>query len=276
MNRTLLAAYPSFFVLAVAIGCSSRDFAGSEGSGGHSGTAGQGGAAGGASTLVGGADSGGSNAVTGVGGAGASGIPEGGSSDAGAGAVAGGEGGATQGGASSNDGGATASGGYCAGKPAVALPMVVSDRFLPLGWLNDTMDLRPIQDPCPSRPASPVGECFTYEWTPTTSTWAGVEFQYPAYNWDAKPGLCVQDGAKFVRAKVRGAVGGEKVKLIGPKVFTTIHTLTTNWEELELSLEGVDYNNVNPQGGVDGAVGLVFMDPAPGKQRVYIDDIRWE
>jgi hypothetical protein len=185
------------------------------------------------------------------------------------------------GGTPGGDGGAgpMSTGGYCADKPITLLPMVVSDSFFPTGYLVDhvdDMDLHQIMEPCPSRPASAVGKCFTFEWTPTTSTWAGMLFQYPANNWDTKPGLCVQAGAKVVRFQVRGAAGGEKVRLSAVKVYSDIMALSTSWQEVQLSLVGVDYNAVNPMGGVDGGVQLVFTDAALGKQRAYIDDVRWE
>jgi hypothetical protein len=53
-------------------------------------------------------------------------------------------------------------------------------------------------------------------------------------------------------------------------------TLTTDWTPVDLDISDVDYNAVNPAGGVNAGLEVVFVNAAGGQQRVYVDDMVWQ
>jgi hypothetical protein len=182
------------------------------------------------------------------------------------------------------------------GGPA-SLPFVVSDEFVPSGFMGDSpTDFNGIKmssdsTKCPTRVAGALGACYTIAWTPTFvgdagSAWVGVYWQYPSNNWGAKSGRIVAPGAKKVTFSAVGAAGGEAVEFIvggvnnpaGAVVLPNadsfnVHTdatLTTSWASYEVSLADSSYSSVI--GGFAWSITSSSKTPVT----FYVDNIEWE
>jgi hypothetical protein len=207
--------------------------------------------------------------------------------------------GSTQG----DDGGVPAqeasTGDDASGSSGVALPFYVSDQFVPTGFMGDstaqTNNITLAHDAvtCKApRPPNAGGDCFTATWAATlaagaASAWAGVYWQSPANNWGALPGKAIAPGAQKVSFYAAGAKGGEVIQLsVGGinangadpslKYGDTFGikappiTLTTDWTQYEISLQGAQYTTV--------LGGFCWVATSTTGQSVtfYIDDIQWE
>ena len=137
-----------------------------------------------------------------------------------------------------------------------------------------------------------VGECHTVIFAPDMDdaglSWAGVEWQYPANNWGAAPGLLVPAGATQITFYARGALGGEKVTFsaggtgvasaTAPCVDTVVGTtadtaLTTTWTQYTIPLTGTYAGGV-----LNGFTWVAAADEIPNgaaTETFYIDDIEW-
>jgi hypothetical protein len=159
--------------------------------------------------------------------------------------------------------------------PTVALPITVTDKWYPSGWVADpyTMGLfastdpltKPITiedqtgaatGPCSTRVAGAVGQCWKVTYNPQVDAdggapgFAAVVLLSGQSNWDnslAAPRPA--QGATKISAQVRGEAGGEAVTFTfgaaGDGFQTKVPTTLTNaWQEVALPMNGVPYDHV--------------------------------
>jgi hypothetical protein len=137
---------------------------------------------------------------------------------------------------------------------------------------------------CPPRAVSALGTCFAFEWTPEKLPSVFVQWIYNS-NWEVDSiwdSLCVAPGATKLKFLARGERGGELATF---GVLTDIElsdvSLTDSWQEYSIDLPS-DYNHHVDADGVaeDPGVRVGFLlkltHPELGRQRVFVDDIRWE
>jgi hypothetical protein len=179
----------------------------------------------------------------------------------------------------------------------VSLPFVVSDDFVPSGFMGDSptdfnsIKLSSSSAECPTRLPGALGTCYKVAWTPLRvgdagSSWVGVYWQYPQDNWGAKAGRQVAPGATKVTFSAYSEADGLQVEFIAGGVnvtggmpnltyadsFTamTTVTLTTSWAQYEIPLSGDSYSSVI--GGFAWSITTSSTAPVT----FYIDNIEWE
>ncbi len=184
--------------------------------------------------------------------------------------------------------------------PISALPVAVTDHWYASGWAADdytmgmfatgipwtiTDQTGSATGPCSSRVAGALGHCFKVTYAPLTNpdgvtpTHASIAFLgalaggAPNFT-DATMAPRVAQGAKRLAGAVTGAVGGEAVLFnLGSNSdpasyqFTTL-ALTTAWQKIEITLEGVTYDHfLSPFGfGTTSTTPITF----------YYDDLRFD
>ena len=159
------------------------------------------------------------------------------------------------------------------------LPFAVDDWYGPSGYMGDGESPGAISDAMTcrdDRPASWVGNCHLYTWTPGTQMWAGVYWQYPDGNWGDRPGLQIPAGATRISFRAWGETGTEQVDFMvgmmavdGFEIARMQVPLTTEPQELSIDLGSTSYARV--VGGF-GWVAKKSTTPVT----FGIDDIRWE
>jgi len=222
--------------------------------------------------------------------AGTGGTPVGGGGGTGGGGTGGGGtgGGGTGGGGS---GGTPAGGAGSTGLPAIdcddgvqvkaPLPVVVTEAgFIVSGYYETSAtEFLQVNEACPDRPPGAAGTCLVFEWTPATRTWVGVLMQYPANNWGGPtggPGLCIADGAEKVIFSARAEEDGVTAAFGAVGVETGDVELTTEWQDFELDISAVNYNEYNTKGGVNGGFSIVMVGTATDPpKKIYVDNIQW-
>lgn len=157
------------------------------------------------------------------------------------------------------------------------LPFAVDDWYGPSGYMGDGERPGAITDAMTCREGRPttwMGNCHRYTWTPGTTLWAGVYWQYPDGNWGDLAGLPIPAGATKVSFQAWGATGTEKVDFMvgmmavdGFQVTREQIALTTTPTQYSLELAGSTYVKVV------GGFGWVAKDTAV---TFGLDDIRWE
>lgn len=163
------------------------------------------------------------------------------------------------------------------------LPLVVYDEsahdmpFAPSGWMGDTaglvVDFESKDNPKKGKSCAKV----TFN-SPTG--WAGIACQFPPNDWGDQPQGLDLTGAKRLVFWMRGAQGGEKIKIeMGilkqdKKFFDSASggleaTLTNEWKQFTIDLSGKNLSRIK--------TGFVFTVTGSGKpQTLYIDDVRFE
>ncbi len=178
---------------------------------------------------------------------------------------------------------------------ATPLPFFVSDQFIPSGFMNDPTGIMVSSGAnggatCPTRAPTAGGDCYVISWASTGAAWAGVYWQYPSNNWGTEPGLTIATGATQVTFYARGDVGGEVVtfkaggindplnSMTGTygdsfTISSPAETLTTDWQQYTLSLQGTAYS-----GGVLGGFCWVANATDAGNSDIkfYVDDLQWQ
>src|SRR5262245_40448358 len=146
------------------------------------------------------------------------------------------------------------------GTTGQALPMTISDHFIPSGYMGDgassTTVLMVRTTGCKlPRPATAVGDCYRVTYKPAVDRWAGVYWQYPENNWGASPGKKVEAGATKVTFYAAGAAGGEVLQfLAGGEMDTslpyhdsfkagTMITLTSSLTQYQIDITGKTYES---------------------------------
>ena len=112
----------------------------------------------------------------------------------------------------------------CAAPPAAgagpprSLPLVVDSFYVASGFMGEggTGAVRALPCPADHLPPSAQGQCHGFAYSPApglpeTMSWAGVAWQFPAFNWGAVPGLDIAPGASRVTFCAWGAQGDEIV-----------------------------------------------------------------
>jgi hypothetical protein len=134
---------------------------------------------------------------------------------------------------------------------------------------------------------APGGKCWTVTYTPTHITdWAGVDWQYPALNWDApplQPGRIIPAGATKVTFYAWGESGTEIVDFnvgygaasndrfgASLKNQTLTKTRTLYSIDLTSALNGIDYTCSSVRMGF----GWVTSGGTPAT--FHIDTIQWQ
>lgn len=180
---------------------------------------------------------------------------------------------------------------------SIALPFLVSDQFVPSGFMGDSpadfnaIKMSPDASKCGARDPSAKGVCYSVSWTPSflpnaKSAWVGVYWQYPANNWGAKSGKPIASGAAKVSFLAKGGAGGEMLTFLAGGIntkggdptltysdgfsATLPATLTTSWTRYEIPLSGDTYSSV--LGGFGWSITTNAMTPVS----FYVDDITWE
>lgn len=166
---------------------------------------------------------------------------------------------------------------------AVELPLVVygdsgdSMPFSPSGYMGNVAGLK-VDLECQNSPL--VGDaCMEVSMKPGGG-WAGLACQYPANDWGEKPQGLDLRGAKRLTFALRGATGGERIKIeLGilrqdKRFYDTAHaaqefTLTSEWRRHSISLDGKDLSRIKT-----GFVVVVEGSSEP--VRFFIDDVRYE
>lgn len=168
---------------------------------------------------------------------------------------------------------------------AAALPFVVYDDgvrvkppYVPTGWMGNTKAMK-LNEACETRPHS--GQtCLKFDFN-ANDTWGGIVWQSPPGDWGDKPGGWNLTGAKRLSFWARGETGGEvasfQLGLLGSdKKFADSAsaklekvTLTTEWQQFEINLDGKDLNRIK--------TGFAIIVAGAGKPvTIYLDDISYE
>lgn len=161
--------------------------------------------------------------------------------------------------------------------PAGPTPLVVDDNWVASGFEGGGSPAGSITDDqtCAARGGAGRGHCHHLRWTPGTSSWGGVVWQYPENNWGSQAGQAVPGGFAQVRFFAWGAHGGEKVSFLvglgagGPDKFQ---------QRLDVTLAAQPTLYVL---GVRGAYGdkvvsgFGWVTDAAAAQTFYVDDVVW-
>lgn len=163
------------------------------------------------------------------------------------------------------------------------LPLIVYDEsahdmpFAPSGWMGDTSGLTVDFE---SKDGPKQGKTCAKVSFKGPSGWAGIACQFPPNDWGDQPQGLDLTGAKRLTLWMRGARGGEKIKVEfgilkqDKKFFDSASgqleaTLTPEWQRYTIDLAGKDLSRIK--------TGFVItMAGAGGPQTVYIDNVRFE
>lgn len=167
--------------------------------------------------------------------------------------------------------------------PKGKLPLVVYSEgadpmpFVPTGWMGDSGSMR-LSTTATDKPHS-GSTCILFTFL-NSANWGGIAWQYPANDWGDKPESINLNGAKKLTFWMRGASGGEKIKvqfgILGPEktyhdsgTGTTEVVLTKDWKQYSIDLAGKDLTKIK--------TGFVFTVAGIGHpQSIFMDDIRYE
>lgn len=147
---------------------------------------------------------------------------------------------------------------FCEGMTPTALPFDVQSAFFESSWQGDfsqiTIPMDLVEDACMTRPPGAVGRCSKWRYTPSAAvapTWAAVAWVNRAdANYTHDP-VCLATGATRISFWARGVKGGEIVSFGGGSALEVPITLSDEWREYEVPLEGVTYttpDGVQPNG----------------------------
>lgn len=150
---------------------------------------------------------------------------------------------------------------FCEGKTPTPLPFEVTTAFYESAWQGDFTQIAAVPaaevtpDPCATenRTAGAKGGCSRWRYTPAAlgATWAAVSWVNMAdANYTHDP-VCLATGATRISFFARGKLGGEVISVGGGGAIEVSITLTAEWKEYEVPLEGVTYttpNGVQPNG----------------------------
>ena len=172
-------------------------------------------------------------------------------------------------------------------KPPQKLPFYVysdqADHFIPSGYMGDTSDIT-IIGMYKQKPAKGLA-CMKVKYSGKAAQgnkWAGVYWQDPANNWGTVKGACYDlTGAKKLKFMARGDKGGEVVEFKSGGISgefpdsyraeAPIVTLTPEWQEYIIDLEGQDLSTV-----IGGFIFAVAKDKNPDGATFFLDEIRFQ
>jgi len=161
-------------------------------------------------------------------------------------------------------------------------PYDVMTDFVPSGWMGDinsiTLDTNAMTNPHSGESSIKI------VYSPTGSKgWAGIYWQYPENNWgDQKGGIDLSNYSKVTfwargenggeRAEFKvGGIGGKYSDSIQPAVSSGVITLSKDWQQYIINLNGKDLSHV-----IGGFVWVTNKESNPKGATIYIDDIQFE
>ena len=158
-------------------------------------------------------------------------------------------------------------------------PQEMVNLFYPDGWMGDINDIK-LNCNSSNKPYS-GNSCIQIQYTPQGSqTWAGIYWVYPNQNWGDKPEGRNLTGAKTLNFKAMGSKGGEmaefKIGGISEKYSDSVTpaksigaiTLTSDWKEYTIDLNGCDLSNV-----IGGFCWVTNAIQNPHGCIIFLDDI---
>jgi hypothetical protein len=174
----------------------------------------------------------------------------------------------------------------------LSIPMAVSELYAPSGYMGDGADGVSLtggmpNEGCAPRPSGAEGDCYRFDYTPSTMLWSGVYWQSPADNWGSAPGPQVPQGATRVTFWAASGDGGQTLKV---KVGGIKDPLLPNQDTLDvessavLTTEMTQYS-IELGGPYDQVLGGFAWfanypqgtDPATATpMTLYFDGIVWE
>ena len=171
-------------------------------------------------------------------------------------------------------------------KPPQKLPFFIysdqSDHFVPSGYMGDVSDITIVGMYKKNPGKGPHCLKIKYSGKASQGTkWAGVYWQDPANNWGKLKGAGYNlTGAKKLKFMARGEKGGETIEFkcggiqdeFGDtfKAEAPIATLTQEWTEYQIDLEGQDLSSV-----VGGFVFTLAKEKNPDGCTFYLDEIQY-
>lgn len=172
-------------------------------------------------------------------------------------------------------------------KPPQKLPFYVysdqGDHFIPSGYMGDTSDITIVgmykQTPAKGQ------SCMKVKYSGKSgqgNKWAGVYWQDPANNWGTVKGAGYNlTGAKKLKFMAKGDKGGEVIEFKSGGISgefpdsyraeAPIITLTPEWQEYAIDLEGQDLSTV-----IGGFIFAVAKDKNPDGATFFLDEIRFQ
>jgi hypothetical protein len=172
-------------------------------------------------------------------------------------------------------------------KPPQKLPFYVysdqGDHFIPSGYMGDTSDIT-IVGMYKQTPAKGAA-CMKVKYSGKSgqgNKWAGVYWQDPANNWGTVKGAGYNlTGAKKLKFMAKGDKGGEVIEFKSGGISgefpdsyraeAPIITLTPEWQEYAIDLEGQDLSTV-----IGGFIFAVAKDKNPDGATFFLDEIRFQ
>jgi hypothetical protein len=202
---------------------------------------------------------------------------------AGTGGTTGGTGGST-GGTGGSTGGTAGTGGtivqmpLCETQTPKALPIPLDGTWSFPDSDGQSFSEFAFDGDCAERaPGTAVGGCKNLTWTPNMMTDVGWFWHNTQGNWSGA-GVCVADGAKYVRLQAKASIDGVVGKVGATGTEEIDFTLTTEWQTIEIPLTGVAYNTANaPDGGVNTGL-FLYLHREGGdtaERTISIDNIVW-
>jgi hypothetical protein len=100
----------------------------------------------------------------------------------------------------------------------LAVPFAISEHWAASGFMGDGADGVSLTgglpgENCGPRPEGVEGDCYRFDYTPSTLLWSGVYWQSPADNWGSAEGVKIQPGATKVTFWAASADGGQTLKV---------------------------------------------------------------
>lgn len=155
------------------------------------------------------------------------------------------------------------------------------NRYIPSGYMGDTMDLNISAARIPSPSGS--DHCLRIRYIPEGIwQWVGVYWQNPANNWGQVKGGYNLKGAQKLTFWIKGKNGFERITGIKIGGITGKHSdsdsfttnsivLSENWKKFEIPLEGLDLTYIS-----GGFCIVLRREDNPGGCEFYLDDICYE
>ena len=109
--------------------------------------------------------------------------------------------------------------------------------------------------------------------------WAGIYWQNPAFNWDAKEGGIDLRGMRRLTFRVKGEKGGERIEEFGlggnPPNSTKVKLgpviLSNKWQQFTIDLTGQDLSCI-----INGFYMFIRKDANPSGCVFYLDEIEYK
>lgn len=159
------------------------------------------------------------------------------------------------------------------------------NHFAPSGWMGDYGDLKVDQGYKENTAEGRTCIRVTYSAQRRQGAgWAGIYWQQPANNWGDKGGGYDLSKYKKLTFWARGAMGGEKVsefkvggiagqteKGDSDTVTTGPITLTSDWKQYAIELDGKDMSYI-----IGGFCFAAAGDENPNGWDIFVDEVRYE